>query len=232
MSNRKPLLITEIPPELASRIRLSSQRCVSGGTRVEMQCGRCKRWFLKSVSTIRRKIAKGSKLFICGSCSTCQGRKPRPLSPEELPEPMRRLFMFDRQWQEGENGKLMILRTCESCKSEYAVTASNIRSNLRRGRRLLGWCRHCRDGKPNPLVFKTGKYQDTSGYVRVWVGKLKRYVPEHRLVMQEIVGRELESHEDVHHRNGVRNDNRPENLELWTLRHHPSGVRVSDLIAS
>ena len=34
----------------------------------------------------------------------------------------------------------------------------------------------------------------------------------------------------VHHRNGVRNENRPENLELWTTP-QPSGIRVSDAIA-
>ncbi len=59
---------------------------------------------------------------------------------------------------------------------------------------------------------------------------LGRYVFEHILVMEEILGRHLLPDESVHHRNGVRDDNRPENLELWT-RPQPTGIRVTDAIA-
>lgn len=74
---------------------------------------------------------------------------------------------------------------------------------------------------------QVGATDSKSGYVYLSVRKVRRAA--HRLVMEHMLGRALYAFENVHHRNGRRGDNRPENLELW-VKPQPCGQRVEDLV--
>jgi hypothetical protein len=76
-------------------------------------------------------------------------------------------------------------------------------------------------------------YLNKKGYRLIIVpfpdSKKYRRVYEHVLVMEEHLGRYLVTGETVHHKNGIRDDNRIENLELWN-KGQPAGQRVEDRI--
>lgn len=81
-----------------------------------------------------------------------------------------------------------------------------------------------------------GRTRHKSGYIYVYSpghpaveGRRDPYVAEHRLVMEKKLGRFLSPGEEVHHRNGVKDDNRLRNLELWVVS-QPRGQRVEDIV--
>jgi hypothetical protein len=81
-------------------------------------------------------------------------------------------------------------------------------------------------GKKGPAApgWKGGAYSSLrDGYIYRYMPEhpqatAKGYVLEHRLVMEGLIGRPLEPDEDVNHKNGIKGDNRPENLML--VRHN------------
>ncbi|MFH5805445.1 HNH endonuclease signature motif containing protein [Alienimonas sp. DA493] len=100
-------------------------------------------------------------------------------------------------------------------------------------RLLTGHCRSCgclrgdtlRSMKGNQHPNWKGGKATLNGYVQLTAGGPVRY--EHRVVMERKLGRKLRKGESVHHINGLRDDNRPENLELWA-KYQPAGQRVTD----
>ena len=81
------------------------------------------------------------------------------------------------------------------------------------------------EDKPLTPAYKPVK--DANGYMVY--KKNNKTVKVHREVMEEHLGRPLLSHESVHHKNGIRDDNRIENLELWSTS-QPYGQRVEDKV--
>lgn len=65
------------------------------------------------------------------------------------------------------------------------------------------------------------------GYIVIPNKRTGGQMHQHRKVMEDHLGRPLEKDEQVHHVNGVRTDNRIENLELWSTA-HPAGQRLED----
>jgi len=118
---------------------------------------------------------------------------------------------------------------CEQC----GITVFIHQYRLHNNDRSFRFCsRQCKDeslkvamrGSNNPR-WKDGMYHHDGGYIRLLhpehpMANKNRYIPVHRLIMSQIEGRNLDPEEIVHHRNGIKTDNRPENLELMTKSEH------------
>ena len=113
-------------------------------------------------------------------------------------------------------------RICQRCNKQF---------NFLRQRKMSPtnpypkYCPNCR-----AIILRKqprGRFVDSGGYVKIFVNG--KYLSEHRIIMEQILGRKLRPYENVHHKDGNRSNNNPDNLELW-IAPSPFGIKATDLI--
>lgn len=129
------------------------------------------------------------------------------------------------------NHEILIWHACEGCgKQRWVPFRVKIRKPLYT--RCLKCAHKLRglriSGSKHPL-WKGGRIRNLQGYISIKLSpedffypmvNQRGYTQEHRLVMAQYLGRCLQPWERVHHKNGIKDDNRLENLELTTIGSH------------
>ena len=105
-------------------------------------------------------------------------------------------------------------KECPVCKKQFWVTPS---------REKVGWGITCSHKCYKAYVRKP--HEHSSGYLRIFDPAKNKHALVHRLVMEKKLGRSLESWEVIHHKNGNKTDNRPENLEVTVQAKHGKKTR-------
>ena len=108
-------------------------------------------------------------------------------------------------------------KTCACCKKKF-----HPKKNYARQQYCSTKCRYQHMIGPLHPRWKNARTLDKSGYIVVWHNR--KLLKEHRVVMEQKLGRPLSPHEFVHHKNHIRSDNRIENLAIMSnsehARHH------------
>ncbi len=200
------------------------------------QCAHCRQEF---------EMQTNHQQFCSHSCAATAMHAAKPVTTLTVCESLKNSDdvrysrdAFGQWWYRGTNGgrTRADIRKCVECGDHYLGTLWT-KKNLTCSH-TCGMRRHYREhpgetAGVNSALWKGGKIR-RRGYVLVYApdhptvqGTTRKYVLEHRLVLEQKLGRLLYPYENIHHLNGIRDDNRPENLELWE-KSHPPGQRADE----
>jgi len=227
------------PPSKANVVSVKCEGCGKSLTRFKSEYDRNK-----------------TKRFFCGAdCRNTVGVKPRRKQNLKCPGCGEMFYPRDDQQQTCssecryavQSTAVVYTKKCNGCGKKFetkraAALYCNQACRFPKRRVNTYKCRNCGNQIKSKIArkfcdrdcfyeYQTENAQGSvneDGYVIISVdGLLKK---QHRHVMEQHLGRALIRSETVHHKNGIRDDNRIENLELWSSC-HPSGQRVQDLLA-
>jgi len=113
------------------------------------------------------------------------------------------------------------LRKCKKCGNSVKRNWSS------KGNKMIFCSRSCSQSEKFNHKWNGGTTIDIGGYRMKWIPPQERknsnrYVREHRYIMEKHIGRKLFKNEVIHHINGIKTDNRIENLQLVSRSKHQS----------
>ena len=117
----------------------------------------------------------------------------------------------------------MKIFNCKICNKEFIRYPQQIKNGA------IHHCSHKCSG-----LSKRKRSISTGGYITLRMPEHPNAmrngrIYEHQLIMSNKLKRPLQKQETIHHKNGIRSDNRIQNLELWS-NHHPRGQKIEDLV--
>lgn len=197
------------------------------GEQVPVMCGKCRRE--RMVSAYHNATRKD----FTGLCDHCAYTKLRIHTETETKTNGSVVYWHERKTFDR-NEQIPV--KCGICGKIRGVPAYKIPNT-----KFTGYCTDCARTGPRSTHWKGGRSKHPTGYILVRLTPDHPFfsmtdkhhlVREHRLVMAEYLGRPLGPDEIVHHKNGKKDDNSLQNLELLKTSEHHKGFTPEELAAT